>query len=277
MKGATPTSTSDAAGSCRVTEVRARRRGPVDTARLKEVAKERLPGGARTFLRRRGLTAYPPIGWVRLAGLRRVTPISEHFGQERGRPVDRFYIEDFLGRHGGVGGDITGRVMEVGEDLYTRTYGHEVTATDVLHVDNTNPAATIVADIGVGDGIPSEAFDCVICTQTLQFVYDLRAGIDNLRSALRPGGVLLVTVPGLTRLTPESAQWPEYWHLTSHLAARMFGESFGTQNVSVEAYGNVLSSVAFLHGLAAQELDASELTYRDQHFEVTVAVRAVRA
>lgn len=255
----------------------ARRRGPVDTARLKQVAKEWLPEGAQAFLRRGGLTAYPPVGWVRLAGLRRLTPVSEHFGWERGRPVDRSYIEDFVGRHGGVGGDITGRVLEVGEDRYTRAYGHELTATDVLDVDHENPVATIVADIGVGDGIPSGAFDCVICTQTLQYVYDLRAGIDNLRDALRPGGVLLVTVPGLTRLTAESAQWPEYWHLTSHLAARKFGESFGTQNVSVEAYGNVLSSVAFLHGLAAEELDASELTHRDPRFEVIVAVRAVRA
>lgn len=257
--------------------MRAGRRAPIDTARLKEVAKERLPESAQTFLRRRGLTSYPPIGWVRLAGLRRLSPISEHFGWERGRPIDRFYIEDFVGRHGSAGGDITGTVLEVGDDLYARAYGYDISTTDVLHVDPENPAATIIADIGVGDGIPSGAFDCVICTQTLQYVYDLRAGIDNLHRALRPGGVLLVTVPGLTRLTPESATWPEYWHLTSHLASRLFAESFGVENVSVEAYGNVLSAIAFLHGLAAEELDTGELVHRDPRFEVTIGVRAVRA
>jgi glycosyltransferase involved in cell wall biosynthesis len=36
---------------------------------------------------------WPPVGWVRIGSLRRVTPISQVFGFDRGQPIDRYYIE----------------------------------------------------------------------------------------------------------------------------------------------------------------------------------------
>jgi hypothetical protein len=43
----------------------------------------------------------------------------------------------------------------------------------VPHVER-HPGATIVGDLTRADHIPSDSFDCVNLTQTLQFIYDVR-------------------------------------------------------------------------------------------------------
>src|SRR5262249_6056962 len=73
----------------------------------------------------------PPIGRVRFGSFRRVTPISREFGFDRGLPVDRYYIEQFLSVHAD---DIRNRVLEIGDDTYMRRFGgSRVTKGDVLH------------------------------------------------------------------------------------------------------------------------------------------------
>ena len=67
---------------------------------------------------------------------------------------------------------------------------------DILMATEGNPQATIVGDLTDAPQIPSDAFDCAIVTQTLQFVYDVRAALATLHRILAPGGVLLATVPG---------------------------------------------------------------------------------
>jgi SAM-dependent methyltransferase len=221
---------------------------------------------------------WPPVGRVRLGGLRRLEPISDRFGFDRGQPIDRYYIEKFLARHSG---DIRGHVLEFGDDGYTRAFGASapggddgVTEIDVLDVDRRNPRATIVADLSNGESIPSKEFDCVICTQTLFYIFDLRQAVSTLARILRPGGILLATVPGIARIAPPRER--DCWRFTSVSARRLFEGSFSGENLEVEAHGNVLSSIAFLHGLAASELKASELDHRDPDFELLVAVRAVK-
>jgi SAM-dependent methyltransferase len=217
---------------------------------------------------------WPPRRVARLGALRRRKPISDRFGFDRGRPVDRYYIEAFLARHGGPSGDIRGHVLEVGDDGYIRAFGAGVEKVDVLSYDAT-PQATIVDDLATGANLPSNTFDCVICTQTLLYVYDIRAAIATLARILKPGRTLLATMPGISRICPPD--WSDYWRLTSASARRLFEEGFPGGKVHVEAHGNVLSAAAFLYGLAVEDLRPADLDYRDQAFEVTVAVRAVKA
>jgi SAM-dependent methyltransferase len=213
---------------------------------------------------------WPPHRLARLGVLWQRRPISDRFGFDRGRPVDRYYIEGFLARHGRPSGDIRGHVLEVGDDEYTRAFGAGVEKVDVLSYDPT-PEATVVD----GANLPSNTFDCVICTQTLLYVYDIRAAIATLARILKPGRTLLATMPGISRICPPD--WSDYWRLTSASARRLFEEGFPGGKVQVEAHGNVLSAAAFLYGLAVEDLRPAELDYRDPAFEVTVAVRAVKA
>jgi SAM-dependent methyltransferase len=216
--------------------------------------------------------------------MRRLRPVSDQWGYDRGTPVDRWYIDDFLGRFarasGYAAGDVRGRVMEVGGDDYARalaTYDgpDAVTAIEVLHVSSENPKATVVGDLTTGDGVPTEAFDCIICTQTLHVLYDVHAAVRTIHAALRPGGTALVTVPGITRsCIPDRDYWGDYWRLTSQGAARLFGDVFGPEHVRTEPYGNLLTALGFLQGMAAEEFADWELRLRDPDYEVIVGIRA---
>jgi SAM-dependent methyltransferase len=186
--------------------------------------------------------------------------------------VDRHYIESFLAEHCE---DIRGRVLEVQDSGYTDRFGTSVERRDVLDVDPANPKATIVADLAAADGVPGDSFDCFILTQTLHLIYDARAALRHACRLLRPGGVLLATLPAVSRIS-QGAAANDYWRFTPASAAALFGEVFGPERISVHSYGNVLTAIAFLAGMAREELSPRELDVRDEHFPVVVAVRAVK-
>jgi SAM-dependent methyltransferase len=230
---------------------------------------------------RRGLFNIPQPGSVEFGDLHRVTPIGRHFGGDRalpgaaqGLPVDRPYVEQFLEAHAG---DIRGRVLEIGEDTYTRRYGGDkVSGRDILHVNTSNPAATIVADLADAPQIADASFDCVILTQTLHLIYEARSAVRTLHRILRPGGVLLMTVPGIT-LVPTKTTWGPtlYWSFTALSVRRMLQEVFESR-VEVDSCGNVLTAVAFLHGLAAQELTPAEFAATDPDYPLILTARACK-
>ena len=207
--------------------------------------------------------------------LRRVTPIDPMFGGGRGKPVDRHYIERFLATHSA---DIRGHVLEVAEDAYTRRYGgRRVTRSDIIHANHSNPAATVIADLADASDVPSDTFDCFICTQTLTYIYSVQSAIATIHRILKPGGVLLATVPGISQISPyDRDRWGEYWRFTTQSLRRLLGDAFPSENVSVEAYGNVLASTAFLQGLAVEDLRLDELDHHDQRYEMLIAGRAVK-
>lgn len=204
--------------------------------------------------------------------LRRTSPISTCWGYDRGRPIDRYYINHFMAAHRDV---IRGRVLEIKEPLYTNRFGSAVARADILDIDANNPHATLIADLADARVVPSDAFDCCIVTQTLQYVYDVRAAIRELHRMLTPGGVLLATVPGMTRLDPR-ASYPDFWRFTPDSCTRLFGDVFGPSAITVEGHGNVLASIAFLEGIAQEELSASELASHDARFPLVVSVAAVK-
>ena len=210
----------------------------------------------------------------KLGDLRRVTPVDPNWGFERGTPIDRVYVEEFVSTHAA---DIRGRVLEIAAPDYTTRFGRDVERVDILMATEGNPQATIVGDLTDAPQIPSDAFDCAIVTQTLQFVFDVRAALATLHRALAPGGVLLATVPGITKISPpEDEQFGEWWHFTGRSAQRLAEEAFGEGNVETRSYGNVLSAAGFLYGLAASDLKAEELAAHDRLYEVIVGVRAVK-
>jgi SAM-dependent methyltransferase len=209
---------------------------------------------------------------VRLGSLARTRPVDDRWGLERGTPVDRWYIERFLDEHRAA---ITGRVLEVKDSGYTDRFGHDVIERAVLDVDPANERATHVADLAAAEEIPDASFDCFVLTQTLQFVWDVPSAVRHAHRILSPGGVLLATVPVTSRINgpPEV----DLWRFTPDACRRLFGEAFAPGPVDVQGRGNVLVQVAFLHGLAAEELAEDELAVDDELYPLLVCVRAERA
>ncbi len=206
---------------------------------------------------------------------RRLEPVSRLFGFDRGTCIDRYYIERFLDAESPA---IRGRVLEIAENTYTRRFGGDrVTRSDVLHATAGNRHATIVADLTTGDGIPTDAFDCILFTQTLQHIYDTRAVIRTLHRILRPGGTLLATFPGISQISRyDMDRWGDFWRFTTLSAQRLFAEVFPPSCLRIESHGNVLVAVAFLHGLAAHELDPHELDHHDPDYQVVITLRATK-
>ena len=219
-------------------------------------------------------SALPP-GSIRFGDLRRTSPISIRFGFDRGTPIDRYYIEQFLMRYAS---DVRGHVLEVGDDLYTRQFGGvQVLSSDILNVDARNPRATIVGDISSSSVLPTAKFDCIILTQTLQLIFDLQGAIDFIYRALKPCGVLLLTVPGISQIDP--GEWGPYWYwsFTRLSIRRLFEERFGAGNVQVVSYGNVFAAAAFLYGLAVEDVNPAELDVADTSYPVTIAARIIKS
>jgi glycosyltransferase involved in cell wall biosynthesis len=246
--------------------------------RARQLARATLPASLRSWVGARvpGLGASPGTRPVRFGTLRRLTPVSRRFGWDRGGlPVDRYYIERFLQQHAR---DIAGHVLEVRDDTYTRKFGGtNVTRADVLHPTTENENATIVADLTSADHVPSDTFDCIVLTQVLPFIPDVQAAVRTLHRILRPGGVVLATVPGISQIVRyDMDRWGDYWRFTSLSARRLFECGFPEGEVRVEAHGNVLAATAFLQGLSSGDLRPEELDYRDPDYEVLITVRAVK-
>jgi SAM-dependent methyltransferase len=203
-------------------------------------------------------------------------PVHRRYGLRVGRPVDRFYIERFLEGHAA---DVRGRTLEVLDAVYTRRFGGDaVERFDVLDLDPDNAAATIRADLQTGDGVPRDAFDCFVCTQVISITYDFAASLDTAYAALAPGGVLLLTVPGIShQAEPDGERFADHWRFTWRAIHRLLAERFGEENVAVHAEGTVAGCAAFLYGIPAAELDPAVLDPHDPDYEMVICARAVKA
>ena len=210
---------------------------------------------------------------IDFGSFKRTQPISMEFGYDRGTPIDRIYIEHFLNQQKE---HIHGRALEVVDNLYTARFGAgRVAISDVIDLDPGNPAATIVSDLAVLGVTHSDTFDCIILTQVLHLIYDMPRAIRSLRLALKPGGTLLVTVPGISPIDrgKDAGSW--YWSLNKLSAERLFRDHF-QGSVQVMVYGNIFAAVCFLHGLAAEEVPEDMLEPPDQSIPVTIGIVAKR-
>jgi hypothetical protein len=195
-------------------------------------------------------------------------PVSERFGLERGTPVDRFYIEHFLAAKTK---DITGKVVEIAENTYTLKYGTKVVSSEILHVDNKNKDATIIADLTNTDSVPENIADAFICTQTLNFIYDVRTAIRSIRKMLKTNGKAIITVAGLSQISRfDMDRWGDYWRFTDKSLKSLLSEEFGESNVQIEVLGNVYGATMLLHGIALEEVNISKLAVKDHNYQVII-------
>lgn len=216
----------------------------------------------------------PALGKVNFGDFHGTEPIGGNFGYDRGLPVDRHYIEQYLESNADC---IRGRVLEIGDNEYTLKYGREkVTKSDILHYTAVNPKATFVGDLADPNLLPTGAFDCIIITQTLQFLFDLATTFRNIHNALAPGGVFLCTVPGITSVDPW--EWPDswYWSFTDSAMRRLLKADFHPDEIKIQNYGNVFASVAFLEGLALDEVPPAKLIPYDPRFPMIIGTRSRR-
>ncbi len=234
-----------------------------------------LSGAFSDFVAYRRRRTRGPAGDNPIAQLRATVPITRAFGFDRGTPVDRLFVERYLATRTAT---IRGRVLEIGDNEYTLTYGGErVTRSDILHVDASNPKATLVGDLSACDHIEDALFDCIILTQTLHFIYDIQAALSNVHRLLKPRGAAVATFPGISQISDEDWGPSWCWGWSPGQAASLLQAAFPGGEIEVEALGNRFAAAAFLHGLTAEELDQDRLLAAEGACAFLIGATARRA
>ena len=205
----------------------------------------------------------------------RTEPISRKFGFDRGCPIDRYYIDSFLKQNQNL---ITGSVLEIAESTYGKQFGHDIASYEVLHYDDSNKKATIVGDLTKPETLPKERIDCFICTQTLNFIFDVPKAIEGSYKVLKQGGTLLCTVSGISQISRyDMDRWGDYWRFTDLSIRKLMESVFGEGNVEIVTFGNALAATAFLQGLAIDDLpDTSLLDKKDLDYQITIGIKATK-
>lgn len=241
---------------------------------MRYLIKKLTPDFGLQWLNRVGLYDHyrPKPGKVRLGSMRSLLPFSDVFGFDRGTPIDRYYIENFLQAEAG---QIKGRVLEIGDNEYTMRYGKErVQQSDILYIDDSNTKATIIGDLCNAPHIEDNSFDAIVLTQTLHVIYDYKSALKTCYRILKPGGTLLLTSPGITPVDVD--EWSFYYSFTEKSLKKILAESFPANQVETECYGNVMVATAFLYGMSCAEVKKKQLDHRDPRFQVIITAKAVK-
>jgi hypothetical protein len=235
-------------------------------------AGRRLPDPAYNFARRlarRSAVGFRvPFSW---GSLRRTSPLNSHYGYGRGTPIDRWYIDRFMHEQSDA---FRGRILEMQNPEWSNRYADLGTSSlDILDIDPTNTAATIVADLDESGSLPADRFDCIVVPQTLQYVRQPAVVLRTLGDAAARGCSILITVPTISKLDPTCGPDGDRWRFTPAGVKSLLAVAYPDAEHTISWYGNVLTATAFLQGVSAEELTAEELSYVDDDFPLLVCAR----
>jgi hypothetical protein len=198
-------------------------------------------------------------------------PVSRLFGLDRGSSIDRYWIEAFLARHAS---NATGSALEVGgTDYISRFFPRQ--GPHHLELAHDGTPNCVECNLEAGPPASAGAFDTFVATQVFNFIYETRVGLRSATALLKPDGVMLGSVAGITQVSRHDAdRWGHFYSFTAQSWERLLREAF--DEVDVEAFGNVDSACAFLNGLCAEEVDRAVLDHHDPDYPALLCFRATR-
>lgn len=229
------------------------------------VEKERIMLGM-DYLRKNYQKRYP---YIQMIAQIPAEPVSRCFGGERGKSIDRYYIEHFLDENRE---HIRGDILEIAENTYTLKYGAErVKHSCILHIEGWGENA-IKGNLETGEGLEEKTFDTLIITQTLMFTFRLGDVASHIYKILKPNGYALITVAGISQVSRYDADhWGSYWGFHEDAVKQLFKPLFGEENICVKSYGNVKTAVAMLYGLCQEDLCEEDFHVQDNDYPVIIS------
>jgi len=214
----------------------------------------------------------PPPPHFRSADFFRPTPISRIWGCDRGTPLDRPFIEQFIQTHAG---DLYGRILEIQEAKYAGKYARPGSQIDILDIDSTNGSADIIDDLQSCSKIEDETYDCLVLTQVLQLIPDFKGAIATAARILRPGGVLLLTSPGITPAISTNEE-DFSWSFFKPGLKRILSAHFDTRKLLLHPHGNVGLAASSLMGLSTEDVPPDLFAFQDAEYPIVLTARAVK-
>jgi SAM-dependent methyltransferase len=198
-------------------------------------------------------------------------PISTRYGFDRGTPVDRLYIERFLEIYRD---NVKGACLEIVDDSYILKYGGtKVTKKDVLDIF-IREKTTINGDLRNLKGVIADnSYDTIIITQTFNVIDDYESAIKECQRILKPGGMLLVTLP---TISPAWNLKINMWRFNIKSAEYVFKKYFEDKNVVVTGLGNKSAVECFWLGMSLQDMTENEINRNDPKFPLIIGIMATK-
>lgn len=195
-------------------------------------------------------------------------PISRVLGCERGESILRKYVNQFIDENKSY---IQGAVMEIGDRTYSNKYKDNIGKSYVFDYNNGSDKYNIKGNLETGESVKEEFVDCFIFTQTLCFIYDVKAAAQNVIKMLKKGGTVLLTVTGISSITRgDYENYGLYWRFSDMAIKRLFAEIVEVESVEIKLYGNVKTAAAFLYGISPDELETEEMEYQDRDYQLLI-------
>lgn len=204
----------------------------------------------------------------------RVKPASVIFGFDRGTPVDRYYLNNYLKIKSEY---IVGSVAEIGDNELSIRFGNRDIKSTVLVYGDSKGDNQMSCDLTKHETLPIEEFDTFICTQTLNFVYDFEKALEGIVKTIKPGGSLLLSVAGLSQISEyDMNRWGDYWRFTTLTVEKLLAKYFKVDTFEVVSFGNAYTASSFLYGISAEEISNSKLNYQDKNYQIIICAHAIK-
>lgn len=223
--------------------------------------------------------SWPLVRHLRALQFRRLKPLRD--GRSDGLSTIRYYWYRFLEQNKA---DIKGLALEIGVTKTIRHFGGSaITRADALDLAAHSPEVRIVADLSRADHVAGDQYDCFVNQFTTAVVYDIEAMLYHSIRLLKPGGVLLVNFWCLDYylyrgLIMESGQplYMYWWFTPIQVENLLHKMGLNSDDYHLDVYGNLLSRMAFLMNLDAEELTRQELDFQDPGQPLLICARIVK-
>jgi Methyltransferase domain len=212
-----------------------------------------------------GLLTVEPMT-VNFGDLKRYTPFCPNYGYSRGTPIDRYYLDRFIRD---VRSQIVGTTLEIGGHPANReTYKLE-SVTEYCTMDlQQKSGAHLLGDVHSKRAFGSRSFNSVILFNVLEHCARPWIVAENIHRWLKPEGKVFCMVPNAQRIHRDPL---DCWRILPDAFAIIFG---GYSESTITSYGNLLTTIAAMSGIAAEELDEKDLAEKNNEYPVISCVVA---
>lgn len=206
----------------------------------------------------------PNVGDVRFGDLRRSRPVSADFGADRGTPIDRYYLSQFIRQ---IQDKVRGRVLEVG-GVQSNRLSYRFARIESFTTLDLEPkvGVDVVGDLNDPCLFEPRRFDTIINFNVLEHVRTPWRSVENMAHWLDEGGHIATMVPSVQRvhLMPN-----DYWRM---LPAALDAVHSCFRERELFVYGNALASVGALMGLAVEDFAPRDLDVLEADFPVATCL-----
>ena len=201
--------------------------------------------------------------------LNSINKYSEKFGFDRGTPIDRYYIDEFI-RNLELNNEFN-TALEFGELNYVEQFNvsHKFFLSHPDFSKSKDTKNQILFDLNTQKKYDGQKFDLIISTNVINFTKNPFVTLRHHIDMLNIDGTIFLTASSSMPISQFDAErWGDYWRFTPDAMHHLL-ENLDCE-YQVESLGNFKSSVAFLCGLASEEMEESDLKEKDNRYPLLV-------